>query len=120
MWLVSARDLQFRARRFVIAVLVVSAVFGIALAIDGMKRAVQDEGPSIVASFGADQWLVAKGAEVRLILFSTAVLLAALHGDATSPFRNFFAQMVSSSTVVPISTTSPRAFQTTILLSCRG
>jgi len=62
MWLVSVRDLQFRARRFVIAVVVVAAVFGIALAMDGMKRAVQDEGPSIVASFGADEWLVAQGA----------------------------------------------------------
>lgn len=61
MWLVSARDLQFRARRFVVAVIVVAVVFGIALAMDGMKRSVQDEGPQIVASFGADQWLVAKG-----------------------------------------------------------
>lgn len=60
MWLVSARDLQFRARRFVIAIVVVSAVFGIALAMDGMKRSVQDEGPAIVATFGADEWLVAK------------------------------------------------------------
>jgi len=75
MWLVSARDLQFRARRFVIAVVVVSAVFGIALAMDGMKRAVQDEGPSIVASFGADEWLVAKGATGPFT--STKVLPAA-------------------------------------------
>ena len=40
-WLVSVRDLQFRARRFVIAVVVTSLVFGIALAIDGMRRSVQ-------------------------------------------------------------------------------
>ena len=62
MWLVSLRDLQFRARRFVIAILVTSLVFGIALAIDGMRRSVEDESPAIVALFGADQWLVAKGA----------------------------------------------------------
>jgi len=62
MWLVSLRDLQFRSRRFVIAVLVTSLVFGIALAIDGMRRSVKEESPSIVALFGADQWLVAKGA----------------------------------------------------------
>jgi len=62
MWLVSLRDLQFRARRFVIAILVTSLVFGIALAIDGMRRSVQDESPAIVGLFGADQWLVAKGA----------------------------------------------------------
>ena len=62
MWLVSLRDLQFRARRFVVAVIVTSLVFGIALAIDGMRRSVQREGPAIVSLFGADQWLVARGA----------------------------------------------------------
>ena len=62
MWLVSARDLQFRARRFVIAVAVTSLVFGIALAMDGMRRSVQHETPAIVAMFGADQWIVAAGA----------------------------------------------------------
>ena len=61
MWLVSARDLQFRARRFVVAVVVTSLVFGIALAIDGMRRSVQRETPAIVALFGADQWIVAHG-----------------------------------------------------------
>src|SRR3954447_17961498 len=62
MWLVSLRDLQFRARRFVIAVAVTSLVFGIALAIDGMRRSVEGEGPAIVALFGADQWLLPPGA----------------------------------------------------------
>ncbi|MFI5046641.1 MAG: FtsX-like permease family protein, partial [Acidimicrobiia bacterium] len=62
MWLVSLRDLQFRSRRFVVAVVVTSLVFGIALAIDGMRRSVQREGPAIVALFAADQWLVARGA----------------------------------------------------------
>lgn len=62
MWLVSVRDLQFRSRRFVIAIVVTSLVFGIALAIDGMRRSVQNETPAIVALFGADQWIVARGA----------------------------------------------------------
>jgi putative ABC transport system permease protein len=61
MWLVSARDLQFRARRFVIAVAVTSLVFGIALAVDGMRRSVQKETPAIVGMFHADEWLVARG-----------------------------------------------------------
>ncbi len=61
MWRVSARDLQFRARRFVIAVVVTSLVFGVALAIDGMRRAVQGETPSIVRMFDADEWVVAHG-----------------------------------------------------------
>ena len=55
-------DLQFRARRFVIAVIVTSMVFGIALAIDGMRRSVQQETPAIVALFGANEWIVARGA----------------------------------------------------------
>ena len=62
MWLVSLRDLQFRARRFVIAIAVTSLVFGIALAIDGMRRSVKHESPAIVGMFGADRWFVAKGA----------------------------------------------------------
>jgi len=37
-------------------------VFGIALAIDGMRRAVKSETPAVVTMFGADQWIVARGA----------------------------------------------------------
>ncbi len=62
MWLISARNLEFRSRRFVIAIVVTALVFGIALAIDGMRRAVQRETPEIVANFGADEWVVARGA----------------------------------------------------------
>jgi putative ABC transport system permease protein len=45
----------------VIAVAVTSLVFGIALAVDGMRRSVQRETPAIVGMFHADQWLVARG-----------------------------------------------------------
>jgi putative ABC transport system permease protein len=79
MWLVSARDLQFRARRFVIAVVVTSLVFGIALAIDGMRRSVQHETPAVVALFRADQWIVARGATGP---FTTTRVLATSAGDA--------------------------------------
>ena len=79
MWLVSARDLQFRARRFVIAVIVTSMVFGIALAIDGMRRSVQQETPAIVALFGADQWIVARGATGP---FTTTRVLGAAAANA--------------------------------------
>jgi putative ABC transport system permease protein len=78
-WLVSLRDLQFRARRFVVAVVVTSMVFGIALAIDGMRRAVQRETPAIVALFGADQWIVSKGAEGP---FTTTRVLDAATADS--------------------------------------
>ena len=61
MWLISARDLRFRMRRFLIAVTVTTLVFGIALVFDGVKRAMQREAPRTVASFHADGWVVARG-----------------------------------------------------------
>jgi putative ABC transport system permease protein len=79
MWLVSARDLQFRSRRFVIAVVVTALVFGIALAIDGMRRSVQREVPAIVEMFHANRWLVAHGATGP---FTTTRVLAAATADA--------------------------------------
>jgi putative ABC transport system permease protein len=62
MWLISAKDLQFRLRRFVIAVAVTAIVFGMALAFDSIKRALQAEVPRIVGLFHADGWVVARGA----------------------------------------------------------
>jgi putative ABC transport system permease protein len=85
MWLVSARDLQFRARRFVVAVIVVSAVFAVALAMDGMRRSVQEEGPSIVSAFGADVWLVAQGSTGPFT--STRVLDGAVVDDVQGADR---------------------------------
>lgn len=72
MWLVSARDLQFRRRRFVIAVLVAALVFGIALVFDGVKRAVRNEPTRTVKLFGVDGWVVAD--DVSGPFTSTAVL----------------------------------------------
>lgn len=62
MWLLSLRDLVFRRRRMVIAVLVTALVFGMALMFDGLQRTVKTEPRRIVAVFGADGWLVARGA----------------------------------------------------------
>ena len=81
MWLVTARDLQFRARRFIIAIAVTSLVFGIALAIDGMRRSVQHEIPAIVANFDADQWVTARGASGP---FTTTRVIDAATADAVS------------------------------------
>jgi putative ABC transport system permease protein len=61
MWLLSLRDLQYRIRRFLIAVGVTALVFGIAVSIDGIKRTVNSEPTNLVATFGADTWIVPAG-----------------------------------------------------------
>jgi putative ABC transport system permease protein len=62
MWRVALRDLQWRRRRFVIAVLATSLVFGMTLLMTGFSGSLHNEGPRIVAAVGADAWLVAGGA----------------------------------------------------------
>jgi DcuC family C4-dicarboxylate transporter len=47
-------------------------------------------------------YLIARRAEVRLVLFSAALLLAALNGDSSAPIKTFFQKMVDTGTVVPI------------------
>jgi putative ABC transport system permease protein len=62
MWRVALRDLQWRRRRFVIAVLATSLVFGMTLLMTGADASLHNEGRRIVAALGADAWLVADGA----------------------------------------------------------
>jgi putative ABC transport system permease protein len=62
MWRVALRDLQWRRRRFVIAVLATSLVFGMTLLMAGFATSLHNEGRQIVAALGADAWLVAAGA----------------------------------------------------------
>ena len=58
MWRISLRDLQYRLRRFLIAIAVTALVFGIAVAIHGIKQTLQREPADLVASFHADRWVV--------------------------------------------------------------
>jgi putative ABC transport system permease protein len=62
MWRVALTDLQWRRRRFVIAVLATSLVFGMTLLMAGFATSLHNEGRRIVAALGADAWLVAAGA----------------------------------------------------------
>jgi putative ABC transport system permease protein len=62
MWRVAIRDLQWRRRRFVIAVLATSLVFGMTLLMTGFSTSLHNEGRRIVAALDADAWLVAAGA----------------------------------------------------------
>ena len=61
MWLVSARDLQWRRRRFLIAVISASLVFSLTLILDGMTTHISNEVARVVDGFRADGWVVAPG-----------------------------------------------------------
>lgn len=61
MWTISLRDLEYRSRRFLIAVAVTALVFGIAVAIEGIKRTLQNEPDDLIATFDADAWVVRSG-----------------------------------------------------------
>jgi hypothetical protein len=74
MWLISLRDLQYRYRRFLIAIAVTALVFGIAvaIAIDGIEQTLQKEPAAVVSSFDADTWAVRRGSSG---LFTTNAVL---------------------------------------------
>lgn len=76
MWLISSRDLRFRFRRFLIAIAVTALVFGIAVAIDGIKQTLADEPAKLVTSFDGDTWVVREGSGG--VFASTAVLPASV------------------------------------------
>lgn len=71
---ITARDLQFRLRRFLIAIAVTGLVFAIAVAIDGIKQTISSEPASLVRSFSADVWVVPQGSTG---VFTTTALLPA-------------------------------------------
>jgi putative ABC transport system permease protein len=61
MWLVGLRDLQWRRRRFVLAVVSASLVFSLSLVLDGLMSHILGEATSVVDRFGATTWVVADG-----------------------------------------------------------
>jgi putative ABC transport system permease protein len=61
MLMVSLRDLQWRRRRFAVAISATAVVFALALLMTGMSRSFGNEVSRTVASFGADAWLVPSG-----------------------------------------------------------
>jgi putative ABC transport system permease protein len=60
-WLIPLRDLQWRRRRFAIAVLATGLVFALALLLSGVSSSFDNEIRRTVRSFHADAWLVARG-----------------------------------------------------------
>jgi putative ABC transport system permease protein len=61
-WLISLRDLQWRRRRFAIAVVATGLVFGITLLLAGMNSGFSNEVDRTVSAFRADAWIVPKAA----------------------------------------------------------
>lgn len=61
-WLLSLRDLQWRRRRFLIAVVATALIFALTLLMTGASAGLDHEVTRIVGSFGADRWIVADGA----------------------------------------------------------
>src|SRR5258707_1051991 len=62
MWLIAFRDLQWRRRRFLIAIAATSLVFAMTLLLTGVSTSLHDQDRRIVTAFGADSWLVEAGA----------------------------------------------------------
>jgi putative ABC transport system permease protein len=61
MWTITLRDLQFRRRRFVIAVMGTALVFSMALIMSGMAEGFRTESKNTIAAIGADSWVVRRG-----------------------------------------------------------
>jgi len=61
MWFISLRDLQFRQRRFVIAIVGTALVFGMSLVASGMSAGFRAEVRRTVESVGATTWVIAEG-----------------------------------------------------------
>jgi putative ABC transport system permease protein len=61
-WLVSLRDLQWRRRRFAIAISATAFVFALSLLLSGVASSFRNEIVRTVESFRADAWVVPVGA----------------------------------------------------------
>ena len=60
-WLISVRDLQWRRRRFAIAVVATALIFALSLLLSGVRASFDNEIHRTVRSFGADAWLMKAG-----------------------------------------------------------
>jgi putative ABC transport system permease protein len=61
MWMTALRDLQWRRRRFLIAVIGTSLVFGMTLVLAGLATSFDREATRTLAVLGADGWVVHAG-----------------------------------------------------------
>src|SRR5262249_12701008 len=98
---VTARDLQYRYRRFLIGVLITALVFGVAFIFDGVKNAVRNEATRIVDVFGADAWVVTADSPGSFL--STKVVPASLSQQvASSPVVERAAPVIVGRSTLPL------------------
>lgn len=98
---VTARDLQYRYRRFLIGVLITALVFGVAFIFDGVKNAVRNESTRVVDVFGADAWVVTADSPGSFL--STKVIPASVSEEvATSPGVDAATPVIVSRTTLPL------------------
>ena len=94
LWLASLRDLQWRRRRFILAMLGTALVFALALIGSGLKESFTAEPRNAIDTIGADAWLVREGAQGPFTTISQlndeqVASVAALDGvERASPLVN--------------------------------
>ena len=99
MWWISVRDVQWRRRRFAIAVVGAAMVFALALLIAGLSAGFRLEARTTVAAIGGDGWVMDAGADG--LITSVATLPGAAVDDvgAIDGVRRAAAVVVVRSTV---------------------
>ena len=81
MWFFTLRDLQWRRRRFIIAVVAAGLAFALSLIMSGILHHLRQEGVRTVALYEADSWVVADGVTGPFTAASN------INGDAADKVR---------------------------------
>jgi putative ABC transport system permease protein len=84
MWVATLRDLQWRLRRFLIAVAATSLVFSMTLVMAGLTNAFDDEAQRTVGAIGADTWVMRTGVHGAFRSFA-AITTAEVDAVAQAP-----------------------------------
>jgi putative ABC transport system permease protein len=79
MWMIALRDLQWRRRRFIIAVLATALVFALTLLLSGAGTGLRNEATAIVDVIDVDAWVVPEGTSGPFT--ASSALPAAAAGD---------------------------------------
>ena len=61
MWKVTLRNVQFRRRQFLLAVVGTALVFAMALWVTGIRQGFRTEADNMLAGIGGDHWAIAAG-----------------------------------------------------------